>query len=69
MSGEPKAVSLYGNTAAVLAGGTVYAYSIADGALFAQADAGADALSLALADESSAYLLGVSEIRTVSLNG
>ena len=69
VSGEPKAVSLYGNTAAVLAGGTVYAYSIADGALFAQADAGADALSLALADESSAYLLGVSEIRTVSLNG
>ena len=29
----------------------------------------ADAVSLALANESSAYILGVSEIRTVSLNG
>ena len=60
---------MYGNTAAVLADGTVYAYSIADGVLIAQAEAGDDAVSLALANESSAYILGVSEIRTVSLNG
>lgn len=69
LSAEPDAVSVYGNTAAVLADGTVYAYSIADGVLIAQAEAGDDAVSLALANESSAYILGVSEIRTVSLNG
>ena len=69
LSAEPDAVSVYGNTAAVLADGTVCAYSIADGVLIAQADAGEDAVSLALANESSAYILGVSEIRTVSLNG
>lgn len=66
---EPDAVSVYGNTAAVIADGSVYAYSIADGVQIAQADAGSDAVALALANESSAYVLGVSEIRTVSLNG
>ena len=69
LSGEPDAVSLSGNTVAVLVDGTVYAYSIADGVLFAQAEAGEDAVSIALANESSVYILGVSEIRTASLNG
>ena len=65
----PDSVSVYGNTATVLAGGTVTAYSIADGTAFASADAGADAVALTLANESAAYILGVSEVRTVSLNG
>ncbi len=69
LSGEPDAVSLSGNTVAVLVDGIVYAYSIADGVLFAQAEAGEDAVSIALANESSVYILGVSEIRTASLNG
>ena len=69
LSGEPDAVSLSGNTVAVLVDGTVYAYSIADGVLFAQAEAGEDAVSIALANESSVYILGVSEIRMASLNG
>ena len=69
LAAAPDDVSVYGNTAAVLAGGTVTAYSIADGAAFASADAGADAVALTLANESSAYILGVSEVRMVSLNG
>ena len=65
----PDSVALFGNTAAVLAGGTVYAYSIAEGVLLAQAEAGEDAAAIALRDETSAYVLGVSEIRLLEWDG
>ena len=53
----------------MLAGGTVYAYSIAEGVLLAQAEAGEDAAAIALRDETSAYVLGVSEIRLLEWDG
>ena len=56
-------LALYGDTAAVLAGGTVSAYSAATGASLGSCDAGSDARVIALHDEGSVYILGVSEIR------
>lgn len=70
-------ISLKGDTVAVLSGGNVLGYSVnamrnqnpSEGKRgpFSQKPAGADAKAVALSDESSAYVLGVSEIRYVRL--
>lgn len=60
-------VSISGNTVAVLGGGNLSGYSISDGSLTGQAQAGSDSIAVAMRDESSAYILGVSEIRLVTL--
>lgn len=58
------AVSLYGDTAAVLlSDGTIRAYSVAGGTEKGSCDGGEDARTLTLRDESSVYILGFSEIR------
>ncbi len=57
------AVSIYGQTLAALSGGKVTFYPASGPAK--TADAGNDARTLALCDESSAYVLGVSEIRLI----
>ncbi len=62
-----KAVALYGDTAAVLTNdGTAWSYDASTGAAHGSCSAGSDARALALHDESSAYVLGVSEIRLVT---
>ena len=62
-----KAVALYGDAAAVLTNdGTAWAYDASTGAARGSCSAGSDARTLALHDESSAYVLGVSEIRLVT---
>lgn len=61
-------VSLYGDTVAFLSSGTVYSYSINAQTIIAQEDAGTDAKVIALSDESSAYVLGVTEIRKIDLH-
>lgn len=58
-----KSVSMYGETLACLAGGSVQAYSSGTGESLGSCSAGADAREIALQNESSVYLLGVSEIR------
>ena len=65
--GEIRSVSLYGDTVAALAGGTIYAYSAVGGNPIATVDAGGDAKAVALASESEAYVLGISELRYVEL--
>lgn len=57
------AVSLFGQTLAALSGGKVTFYPASGPAK--TADAGSDARALTLCDESSAYVLGVSEIRRI----
>lgn len=59
-------VSLYGDTVAALAQGKVYFYSATTGSSLGSCDAGSDAKAIALHDESSVYILGVSEIRLAS---
>jgi len=59
-------VSLYGDTVAVLANGKVQFYSATTGNPTGSCDAGGDATAIALQDESSVYILGVSEIRLAS---
>lgn len=66
--GEVRSVSLYGDTVAALANGKIYAYSAVGGGAVATADAGSDAKAVALASESAAYVLGISELRYVNLN-
>lgn len=71
------AVSLKGDTIAVLSGGNVMGYSVnamrnqnpsqAERGPFSTKPAGVDAKAVALSDESSVYVLGVSEIRYVRL--
>ncbi len=58
-----KSVSLYGDTVAALTDGRVYFYSATTGISSGSCDAGSDAKAIALHDESSVYILGVSEIR------
>ncbi len=58
-----KSVSMYGETLAYLAGGTVQACSSSTGESLGSCNAGGDAREIALQNESSVYLLGVSEIR------
>lgn len=56
-------VSLFGGTAAALGNGKVYFYSAAAGSALGSCSAGNDAKAITLCDESSAYILGVSEVR------
>ncbi len=58
-----KSVSLFGDTAAALGRGKVYFYSAATGSAMGSCNAGSDAKAIALCDESSVYILGVSEVR------
>ena len=62
-----KSVSLYGDAVAALAGDKIYNYSISAGRSLGTGDAGSDARAIALKDESSAYILGVSEVRLAEL--
>ncbi len=58
-----KSVSLYGDAVAALANGKVDFYSATTAASLGRCDAGGDAKAIALNDESSVYILGVSEVR------
>ncbi|MCY1713772.1 DUF5711 family protein [Caproiciproducens galactitolivorans] len=60
---DPVSVSLYGDAAAVLSQGKVLFYSAATGSPAGSCSAGSDARAIALRDETSVYILGVSEIR------
>ena len=57
------AISLYGDTAAVLTGTVITGYSASSGNAFGTAEAGSDPRGIALADEATVYILGVSQIR------
>lgn len=61
-------VSSFGGTVAVLADATVLFYDFSTGAALGQVPAGSDAKSLALSSESLAFVLGVSEVRTVQIH-
>lgn len=63
MKQKVKSVSLFGDTAAALGGGQVYFYSASTGSGQGSCSAGSDAKAIALCDESSVYILGVSEVR------
>ncbi len=60
-----ESVSVYGGTAGVLAGGEAVFFDYSTGKELGRADAGGDAKALALSSESAAYVLGVSEVRTL----
>lgn len=62
-SNSVKSLSLYGETLAVLAGSKVEAYSSGTGEAVGSCDAGGDARAIALGNETTVYLLGVSEVR------
>lgn len=61
-----EALSVSGGVVGMLAGGEVIFCDYSTGMELGRADAGADAKSIALASESWAYVLGVSEIRSAS---
>ncbi len=63
-SSKIRSVSLFGQTAAVLTEQGLYFVSVGSGSA-AQCPAGSDACAVAMKDESSAYVLGISEIRIV----
>lgn len=66
-SGKILSVSLSGQTAAVLSKGKVSFFSLASADDSGKTeDAGDDACAVALKDESSAYVLGISEVRCVN---
>ena len=58
-----KAVSLFGDTVAALGSGKVNFYSATTAVSQGSCNAGSDAEMIALRDESSVYILGVSEVR------
>lgn len=62
-----ESVSIYGQSFAALSGGKISFFSLSGSSDARTADAGSDARAVALRDESSAYVLGVSEIRLVSV--
>ncbi|WP_322198883.1 DUF5711 family protein [Acutalibacter intestini] len=64
-----EAISAAGGTVGALVGGEVVFCDYDTGMVLARAEAGTDAKSLALASESKAYILGVSEIRTLEAEG
>lgn len=66
LKSEVKSVSFYGQNAAALYGGKIYYYSAASGAQMGTSDAGSDAKAIAMRNENSVYILGVSEIRLAS---
>lgn len=60
-------ISVYGGTVGLLLGEEAVFYDYSTGAEQGRADAGGDAKALALSSESAAYVLGVSEVRTVQI--
>lgn len=60
-----ESVSVYGGTVGALIGGEAGFFDYSTGKELGRADAGGDAKALALSSESAAYVLGVSEVRTV----
>ncbi len=68
MDRRVESISVFGGTAAMLAGGEAVFCDYGTGQELARADAGTDAKSLALSSESRAYVLGVSEVRVIELN-
>lgn len=67
VNGRIKSVTLFSDTVAALAGDKVYAFSAASGRSIGTCNAGGDATAIALHNESSAYVLGVSEIRLATI--
>lgn len=66
ITGKIRSVSVLGQTAAALAGGKVTFFSLAAASDVGNSkSAGNDACSVALLDESSAYILGISEVRLI----
>ncbi|QEY34836.1 hypothetical protein FL966_07095 [Caproiciproducens galactitolivorans] len=63
---DPVSVSLYGDTAAALSQGKVRFYSASTGRPAGSCAAGSDARAISLHNETSVYILGVSEIRYAS---
>lgn len=63
-----EAISVSGGTVGLLIGSQAVFCDYSTGRELGRADAGSDAKSLALSSESQAYILGVSEIRTVALS-
>lgn len=62
------ALSVSGGTVGALANSSVGFYDYSSGEELGRADAGSDAKSIALGSERMAYVLGVSEIRTVEIH-
>ena len=61
-------VSAYGGTVAVLADSSALFFDSSTGTSLGQAAAGSDAKGIALGSESMAYVLGVSEVRTIQIH-
>ena len=64
-----ESISVYGGTVGLLIGSDALFYDYSSGSELGRADAGGDARALALSSESTAYVLGVSEVRTVKADG
>ncbi len=62
-----QALSVSGGTVGALIGQELVLYDASTGSELAQADAGSDAQSIALSSESTAYVLGVSEVRRIQV--
>lgn len=66
LQGTIRSVSAFGNAAAALCNSQVYFYTSSPAGPAGSSSAGSDARAVALKNETSAYVLGVSEIRMVS---
>lgn len=62
-----QALSVSGGTVGALIGQELVLYDASTGGELARADAGSDAQSIALSSESTAYVLGVSEVRRIQV--
>lgn len=60
-------ISAYGGTVATLAGSSIGFYDYSTGERLGTTDSGSDAKSIALANEKTAYVLGVSEVRMAAV--
>ncbi|MFU0832748.1 MAG: DUF5050 domain-containing protein [Oscillospiraceae bacterium] len=67
LQGTIWSVSAFGSAAAALCDSNIYFYTSSPAASAGTVAAGGDAKAIALRDETSAYVLGVSEIRMVSV--
>lgn len=63
LRGTIRSVSVFGSAAAALCGSKIYFYTSSPAGPAGTRDAGNDAKAIAMRDETSAYILGVSEIR------
>ncbi len=66
LQGTIRSVSAFGSAVAALCGPKVYFYTSSPAGSAGNRDAGSDAKAVAIRDETSAYVLGVSEVRMVS---